>query len=334
MAGVSPSTVSRALNRPEMVRVTTRDRVLKAASDLGYSANAIARGLATGRTMALALLVPDIANPFFSELVRAATDRAQRAGYSMLLCDSGEHPERELSLLAQLSAQVDGIVICSPRSSERGLRAVATEVPTVLVNRFLDKVPSVNCTAGAGMAQLVRHFYDLGHRSICYLQGPRESWSNRERLRSVLIASKQRSMRLHVLGPFPPTLEGGHKAAESIIGIGATAALAFDDITAMGVVGRLWDLGAHVPNDVSVAGCDDIFCAALCSPPLTTVRSQTSLAGVASVEMLVERVGNEGLTKVRHVSLAGEVVIRGSTGPVNPRASRLRVDRKLSRGGH
>lgn len=312
-AGVSPSTVSRTLSRPELVNEATRQRVLAIAAEFGYHANPSARGLATGRTMLFALLVPDIVNPFFPELIRAAEVRAQQAGYSVLLCETGEHADREERLLSRITGQVDGVVVSSPRSAAAGIAELAREVPTVLVNREIPRIPSVSCLAGPGMAKLVAHLAQLGHREVAYLQGPTASWSNRERLNAVRAAARAHQVALRVVGPYPPTLEGGNEAAENIVSIGATAALAFDDITAMGVVGRLRDLGLHVPNDISVTGCDDILYAALCSPPLTTVRSPTSAAGATAIEMLLERIGNASSAPSRHVRLVGDVVIRAST---------------------
>lgn len=328
-AGVSVSTVSRALSRPDLVRESTRQRVLAIAAETGYQANASARALATGRSMAFALLVPDIVNPFFPELIRAAEDRAQQAGYSLLLCETGEHADREQRLLSRVTGQVDGVVVCSPRSPATGLIQVAREVPTILVNRVIRQISSVSCLAGPGITKLVSHLAELGHRKIAYLQGPRASWSNWERLSAVRNAARAHRVKLHVLGPYPPTLEGGYKAAENIVGTGATAALAFDDVTAMGVVGRLSDLGLHVPNDVSVTGCDDILYAALSSPPLTTVRSLTSVAGATAIEMLLEQTGTAVSARTRHVELIGDVVMRASTASVRqaptPSSARRRI---------
>jgi LacI family transcriptional regulator len=308
--------VSRALSRPGLVNEATRQRVLAIAAEYGYQANASARGLATGRTMALALLVPDITNPFYPELIRGAENRAEQAGYSLLLCETGEHADREQRLLWRVTGQVDGVIVCSPRSEEAGLVKVAQAVPTVLFNRAVRRIPSVSCLAGPGMAELVSHLVRLGHREVAYLQGPRASWSNKERLSAVRAAAHAHNVALHVLGPYLPTLEGGRNAAEDIASTGATAALAFDDLTAIGVIGRLWELGLHVPNDVSVTGCDDIFYAALFSPPLTTVRSATSAAGATAVEILLERIGAAPSARARHVELVGDVVVRASTAPV------------------
>jgi len=118
----------------------------------------------------------------------------------------------------------------------------------------------------------------MAHRSVAYLQGPSSSWSNKERLRNVRARTTALRMRLNVLGPYTPTLESGREAAEDVIKTGVTAAMAFDDLTAMGVLSRFWELGVQVPEQISLTGCDDVFCAALCSPPLTTVRALTSLA--------------------------------------------------------
>src|SRR5688572_12017224 len=142
-AGVSPATVCRALTSPELVRAATRERVVQAARDLGYSPNRAARGLITGRTANLGLIVPDLANPFFPSVVKAIQARARESDYTVFLADTDEDPTVEAELVRALSKQVDGMVLCSPRMSEDELRGVAGDTPMVMLNRRVGRIPSV-----------------------------------------------------------------------------------------------------------------------------------------------------------------------------------------------
>ena len=144
-AGVSPATVCRALTAPDRVRDTTRARVLQAAGDLGYSPNRAARGLITGRTGNLGIIVPDLANPFFPGVVKGVQARAREADYAVFLADTDEDPTVEADLVRALIKQVDGIVLCSPRMGEDELRSLAGETPaaraTSLIVTAIDGPP-------------------------------------------------------------------------------------------------------------------------------------------------------------------------------------------------
>src|SRR3569623_253894 len=129
VAGVSPSTVCRALSTPELVKVATRERVQRAADDLRYEPNRAARGLITGRTGNIGLIVPDLANPFFPSVAKGIQARAREAGYALFLADSDEDPAAEAHLVRVLSKEVDGLILCSPRMSEPELRAIAGFAP-------------------------------------------------------------------------------------------------------------------------------------------------------------------------------------------------------------
>lgn len=317
-AGVSISTVSRAFTRPELIGDHTRAQILAIAERVGYRPNRSARGLVTGRTATLGLLVPDIANPFFPPLVRAAEDRAYERGYAVVLMDTDEHPERERELLRDLVGRVDGLVLCSPRSAAGQIRQIAESRPLVCVNRTISGVPSVSCSTRDGLGRLVDHLHSLGHRQIVYLAGPASSWSDRERRASVRRQAARRGMQLDVLGPFPATFEGGIAAGDAVVASGATAAVAFDDVVALGVVRRLAELGHAVPGDYSVSGCDDIFFAAMTFPTLTTVATPAAAAGRAAVDLLLDALDSPTRSRVQQLTLSGEFVARGSTGPANP----------------
>jgi LacI family transcriptional regulator len=143
LAGVSPSTVSRALSMPGVVNATTRARVQAAAERLGYEPNRAARGLITGRTGNIGLVVPDLANPFFPSVVKGVQARARASDVAVFLADTDEDAAAEVGLVRALAKQVDGLILCSPRASQEDLAAVAQETNVVLVNRLVEGVPAV-----------------------------------------------------------------------------------------------------------------------------------------------------------------------------------------------
>ena len=171
-AGVSASTVSRALTRPERVDAETKARIFAQIERLGYKVNRAARGLVTGRTSNLAVIVADLANPFFPDIVKGIQLRAQRHNLTTLLADAGENPDAELNLVGSLAPQVDGIVLCGSRMSEEQLAKARQLAPVLLVNRATPGHPAVTVDNADGMRQAVRHLRALRHRRIGYVGGP------------------------------------------------------------------------------------------------------------------------------------------------------------------
>src|SRR5882757_1199905 len=189
-AGVARSTVSRAFTRPDMLNAATVAHVLAVAAALGYAPNQVARALSTGRYGNIALIVPDVANPFFPPLIRAAEARADAAGLCVFLGDSDEDPAREDRLTAKLAAQVDGFVLASSRLDEDSVRALRGRRPVVLVNRDVEGLDRVLIDSATGTAAAVRDLHELGHRRIAYLGGPPSSWSNQQQRSAVLRAAE------------------------------------------------------------------------------------------------------------------------------------------------
>ncbi|MGS2618711.1 LacI family DNA-binding transcriptional regulator [Micromonospora sp. LZ34] len=313
-AGVSPSTVSRALSTPEMVNFATRERVLRAAHRLGYAPNRAARGLTTGRTGNLGLIVPDLANPFFPGVVKGVQARAREADYAVFLADTDEDPAAEAGLVRALAKQVDGLILCSPRAHEDEIRDLAEHATLVMVNRRFGNIPSVVFDNADGMRQAVAHLQALGHERVAWVGGPRTSWSNRDRLRGVRAATAAADMELHVTGHFPPQFEGGVAAADLVIASGVTSVIAYNDLMALGLLGRLRDRGVRVPQDISVIGIDDIHMAAMSAPALTTVSLAKEQAGRTAVDLLLALlVQPDGVRNARR-ELPTQLFVRGSTG--------------------
>ncbi|MFE9957296.1 LacI family DNA-binding transcriptional regulator [Micromonospora sp. NPDC005299] len=313
-AGVSPSTVSRALSMPDLVNPVTRERVLRAAQRLGYEPNRAARGLITGRTGNVGLIVPDLANPFFPSLVKGVQAKAREADYAVLLADTDEDPAAERDLVRVLAKQVDGLILCSPRGREEDIRALAATTTLVMVNRRFGKLPSVVFDNADGMRQAVAHLQALGHRRVGWVGGPRSSWSNRDRVRALHAATAAAGMELLVAGNFPPQFEGGIAAADLVIASGVTSVIAYNDLMALGLLDRLRNRGVDVPREISVIGIDDIQMSAMSSPTLTTVSLTKEQAGRAAVDLLLALLEQpDGARNVRR-ELPTQLLVRGSTG--------------------
>jgi len=318
VAGVSASTVTRALTMPELVRADTRDRVRRTAESLGYHPNRAARGLITGRTGNLGLLVPDLANPFFPSMVKGVQARAHEADYAVFLADSDEDSAAEIGLVRKLARQVDGIVLCSPRMSDDELRTVVADTPVVLVNRRIARVPSVTAEFTDGMRQAISHLAALGHRRIGYVAGPRASWANRERLRAIRTVTAAAGAELLEIGNVTPQFEGGVAAADQVLAAGVSAVIAYNDLVALGLLHRCTSRGIAVPAQLSILGFDDIPTAAMVHPSLTTVALPKEQAGRAGVDLLLQLLAEPDRPAARR-ELPTQLMVRGSTGPISAR---------------
>jgi DNA-binding LacI/PurR family transcriptional regulator len=314
LAGVSQSSVCRALADPDQVRPETRERVETAARNLGYAPNRAARSLITGRTGNIGVVLPDLANPFFPSVVKSIQTQARRFDYAVFLSDTDEDPAVEVPLIRALAKQVDGFLLCSPRAADDEIKAFAGQTPIVVLNRRITAFPSVTADSADGMRQAVAHLHALGHRRVAYVAGPRTSWSNRDRLRGLRSATTS-EMELIEIGNVAPTVQGGTAAADLVIASPATAVLAYNDLVALGLLNRLQARGIDVPGRISVVGFDDILLAGLVSPGLTTVAIAKEHIGRVGVELLLELMADgERPTASRRV-LPTQLIVRGSTGP-------------------
>lgn len=318
--GVAPSTVSRALSRPGRVSAATRARIVAAARELNYVPPASARTPASGRTGAIAVLVSDVTNPFYFGLIRGTQQQLKAAGYAQLLIDTEDSGEHEAEMLHEMRRLLDGAILAASRLSERALHALAAQIPLVTVNRNVRGVPSVVMDTPAGIEQAVEHLISLGHRDIAYAAGPDNSWSNRARWQAMRTMAARHGCEFRRIGPFPRGRHSGSAAADALLNTGATGLVAFNDLLAIGVLSRLRERGVRVPADVSVVGCDDVFGADFCNPPLTTLTAPIEQAGRIAVSMLLSRLQQPASATLRRaVVLPTHLTIRESTGPVRGR---------------
>lgn len=295
-AGVSPQTVSRAINDKSEIRPETRARVLRIAEQLGYQPNRVARSLATQRTQNVGLVVPDVANPFFASVARGIQDTAHQNQYNVFLCNTDENVEREQSAILSLEAQrVDGILLCSSRLPEADLLQLADRYqPLVLVNRSIPH-PQTGCVLvddARAMQEAVQYLIDLGHRRIGLLAGPSKSHSGQQRVQGYHRAMRAAGLaaparwQIHC----SPQVDGGQAAAHKLLERAPelTVLVAYNDLVAVGALRACAELELQVPKDCAILGCDDVLLAALVSPPLTTIHIPTYKLGQTAMGLLLE----------------------------------------------
>lgn len=314
-AGVATSTVSRAFSNPDRVNEATRTQIMQVATRIGYRPNPLARSLPSGRSRTVAMLVSDITNPHYFEMIRGAERRAKAAGLTLVLVNTEESATTERTQIEQLARSVDGFIVASSRMADSTLRSLREEHTLVLISRELDGLPSAVVDHVEGSRQIVEHLASLGHRSLAYQAGPRNSWIGGRRWHAVSAATRRLGINVTKLGPFAPTVSSGGAAADATIGVGATAAIAHNDLLAIGMLRRFQERGVRIPDDISVVGFDDIFAAELCTPSLTTLGGPHEDSGRFAVEILIESSGWSAETPPRRVVLPSHLAIRQSTGP-------------------
>ncbi|MGD1994919.1 MAG: LacI family DNA-binding transcriptional regulator [Anaerolineae bacterium] len=323
-AGVSRQTVSRAINDRGEISPQTRARVLRTAEEMGYRPSGIARGLATSRTHTLGLVIPDVANPFFSDVARGAEHVAYAADYNVFLCNTDEAPKREVAVLQSLEEKrVDGVVLCSSRLDNGELHAVVARHPAVvLVNRRLGPAGKENNEVGVVMLDDVtggrmatQHLLDSGHRAVGFLAGPAASHSRRQRAKGYRAALAAADLPHNPAWTIscPADVDGGHRAAMDLLAAHTelTALFCYNDLVAVGALQACADLGYRVPDDLAVVGFDDILLAALVTPPLTTCRVPRYELGAHAMRLLLDRISG-CRDECAEIVLRPELTVRAS----------------------
>jgi LacI family transcriptional regulator len=310
-AGVSRATVSRTFSRPELLTSETIECVRAVATQLGYILKQVAWALSTGRARNIALIVPDIANPFFPPLIRAAQARADEASCAVFLGDSDEAPEREDVLLTKIAAQVDGFILTSPRLDEQRIRTYATRRPLILINRDIEGLPRVLMDVDTGVTQAITHLTELGHRHIAYVSGPPASWANQQRQKAAVKAARRLGLTLVGIAALHSTYQSGQAAAPELLKTDIIATVAFDNLMAQGIIAGLADRGLQIPQDMSVVGFNDVL-AARTYPPLTTLAAHCAKLGVRAVELLVE-ILESGRNEAARIVIPTELIVRATT---------------------
>jgi LacI family transcriptional regulator len=312
-AGVAPSTVSRTFSRPGRVNSRTAERVRAVAEELGYRVNPLARALSTARSSMIAVVVSDVANPFYAEIVRGAQTEAAGAGYTLLLTDAQESDRQERTAVERILPVVDGVVLGGSRLSDSAIHVIAKQKPLVVLNRVVVDVPCVVPDHGEGSRLAAAHLAAWGHDSITYVAGPEASWADGMRWRALREATADLDVRLRRIGPVTPDVPGGMRAAAALAEQGATAVVAYNDQVAIGVIRGLRTHGRRVPDEVSVVGFDNIGAAELVTPGLTTIAAPLQAEGAAATKHLLAMIGGAEGRAGRPMVLPVRLVERGST---------------------
>ena len=310
-ARVARSTVSRAFSRPEMISASTVERVKKAATALGYVPNYAARALSTGLHGNIAIIVPDIANPFFPPLIRAVQAGADAEGYSVFLGDSDEDAGRELKLADRFANQVEGFILASPRSAQQNIMDLNKRRPVVVINRDIADLPRVLIDPALGVKDAVAHLVDLGHRKMVYVSGPAVSWSDQQRRLALRHAAASHDIRIDTISAERPTFNAGLKVVSAVLHSGATAAITFDDFVAHGLLSGLAEHHIPVPKKFSVIGMDDVLGAST-FPALTSVSGRCDEAGRIAIQLLIGAM--QGKSSDICTVLRTHLAIRATTG--------------------
>ena len=318
-AGVSHCTVSRALHHSPLINPATAERIREIARRSGYVPNQVARSLVSRSTRTVGVVVTNIADPFIGEVVEGIESRANEHGYSVILASSHCEPELELRVVDGFSQRrVDGILVTASRvGAVHGKRLAGTNVPIVLINNqhpgaFAYSVGIDNLTS---TRQLMQHLVDLGHRRIAYIGDRMGYQSDEERLSAFRSALKSVDPALILRGDGKP--DEGERAAEKLLALPnpPTAIFCYNDMTALGALRAAALRGLRVPEDLSIAGFDDLFVASYTTPSLTTVRQPKKEMGSRAMSILLELLAGEQPESL--VQLPGELIVRGSTGPVH-----------------
>lgn len=325
-AGVSPTTVSHVINQTRPVSAGLAARVTVAMAELGFQPNTLARSLRRKRTHTLGMIIPDSANPFFAEVGRGIEDTSFAAGYSVILCNSGDDSARELLYMDVLiGKQVDGVLLVpTGKQTELTLTVQARNIPVVLIDRDLPGAAVdralIDNAAGAQLA--TRHLIDLGHRRIGYIGGPHDRGPEPGRSAGYRQALQEAGLvfdpLLMVEGNFRDA--GGYGAAQTLLALPSppSAIFAGNDLMAIGALAAARECGVLVPQQLSVVGFDDIHLASVVNPPLTTVAQPKYELGVIAVQLLLARLAHPELPPARHV-LPARLVVRQSTAAYDQR---------------
>ena len=325
-AKVSTATVSRVINGAAQVSPLTAERVQSAIKALNFYPDTNARALGSGRSNLLGLIISDLTNPFFPELVKAFEDIAVSHRQDVLIGNTNYDPERtQICVQRMLERRVDGVAIMTSEMDDSLVKDISRrEIPLV----FLDSatagpgVSRVQIDYSAGIDEAVEHLIKLGHRRIAFISGPLWLQSAQMRYKAFVESAVHDHLdsdpRLMAEGNHK--VDGGHNAMARILasGVRPTAVMASNDLTAMGAMGAIAEAGLRVPEDISVIGYDDILLSAFTTPPLSTVSLPRADIATAAFRALWNAITSDGEKPVTGTDFLVKptLVVRGSTGPL------------------
>lgn len=345
-AGVDISTASRALNNAFGINADTRKRVAAVAERLNYRTNQVARGLVTGQSHSIGLIISDIRNPFFAEVARGAEDAAFRAGRDLVLCNSDLNAEKQMRYLDWLCAKrIDGVVINSvaPLGPAQQEQLQSAGIPIVLLNLSLAQRRSPLCRFSAAIADNLAggeiagdHLIELGHVNVLHIAGPRTHGSFADRATGFLRAFHRRGL------PKPRVIYGEHTFDSAFRSTmhhlaahrNITAIFAGNDVIAFGCMRAMMEKGIRIPEDMSIIGFDNVEMSQITSPPLTTIDQPKYETGKAAVEMLLRMMAKDSVSEPEHRIIGVRLIERQSCQKISgPAARNRKIAKRAAQNG-
>ncbi|MDU0347230.1 LacI family DNA-binding transcriptional regulator [Actinomyces sp. MRS3W] len=315
-AGVAPSTVSRALSRPGRVSTETSDRILQVAEELGYKHARPRRSPSSVEdTYVIALVIADVSNPFFSQVMIGLQESARANGYTVLLIDSREDASEERAAIERVLHLIDGVVLSASRMSNSAIQQFNRAVPVVSLNRQVPGITSILPDSAQGMRAVVEHLAEYGHTSVTYLAGPADSWANGARWEALTQACHALGVRPRRIGPFPPTIGGGVRALDAWRRRPTTAVVGYNDVLAIGFMKSALAHGLRVPEDVSVIGIDNAGLSTLTNPGLTSLAAGSRRLGARAATAIVGHLRHRSQPQPAVTVLEMSLQERQSVGP-------------------
>lgn len=287
LPGFKASTVSRALGCPGRMSAETEERVRRAADELGYRPNPMARALQSGRSGAIGLALSDICDPAHFCIIRGAQRAASAAEYTLLITKLQASVSREQDAVAKFCRSVDGMVLVGTHLLAEELADLGHRTPMVLIDRTVATRQTVTADLVPGVAEAFRHLADLGHSTIGFMTGPADSGVNAVRLETILACAAALGVHVEVITTDSSTRRGGYLGTGTVIERELSAVITANDLLAIGLIDGCREAGVALSEQLSVIGFDDIFGCEFTSPPLSSIRSPFLLMGEAAVFRLI-----------------------------------------------
>ena len=325
-AGVSYSTVSRALHNSPLISLEVREQIQRIAGSMGYTPNALAQSLQSKQTNSVGLVITTISDPFFADVVNGVEEEAKKAGISVFLATTKNDPDEEIDIIETFSRRrVDGVIVASSRiDAGYASRLEQIRIPVVMVNAEAEEegnlIYSVSVDDFDGARQAIRHLIDLGHRRIAYLGVSNRTVSNKHRMEGYIDTLKKESIEIvpeRIIinqdtspGDLVRDFKIGQELCEKILKTDVTAIFCYCDTIAAGVMDTCRRNGISVPQQMSIVGFDDNFICEILSPPLTTIHQPEMEIGKLAMQMILNSLAGEDVVDIL---LNPHIIIREST---------------------